>query len=73
MGTVEKLLVKKYSGPNIGGTVYLNSGSPPLTLTYVVERETGYVVGVTWISDDGQLQQAEFPVECVCVEPPLSR
>ena len=71
MGSVEKLVPKNYSGPNVGETVYLKSGSPPLTVTMIFEETPcGWHVGLTWINGGGHHQETQIPVECVCTEPP---
>ncbi len=52
--------------PTVGQLVYLNSGSPPLTITEVYDDET---VEVAWI--DGQLapQSTSFPTVCLTEVP----
>ena len=71
MGTVEKLPGQKYSGPEVGATVYLRSGSPPLTVTCVWDGgDPGWMLTVTWINGGGHHQQCELPVACICMESP---
>lgn len=53
---IEKL--KKFEP---GQVVYLNSGSPPLT----VVRAGGSTTLVTWINDKGQAQEHTFGTVCL--------
>lgn len=59
-GEVKKLF-------KIGDVVWLNSGSPPLTVT---DNEPMGDISVAWISDTEEPQRMTLPTECFCTEIP---
>ena len=66
MGTVEQL--KTSAGlPKVGDTVYLNSGSPALTVTAVHHEGTDALIDVAWITGGGHFQEGQFPAGCLCL------
>lgn len=52
--------------PTVGGLVYLNSGSPPLTITEIIDDET---VEVAWIGEQLTPQSTTFPTVCLTEVP----
>lgn len=50
----------------IGETVFLNSGSPPMTVT----GRDGDLVEVEWRAADDKLQRDRFPTACLRKQPP---
>jgi len=52
----------------VGDVVFLNSGSPKLTVTEVNENDS---VDVTWIDGTGDVNEATFPGACVSTDPKL--
>lgn len=51
-------------GLAVGDTVYLKSGSPPLTVTAVADG----MVEVAWVALHGHIQTSQFPAACVSTE-----
>jgi uncharacterized protein YodC (DUF2158 family) len=51
---------------NVGDTVQLKSGGPPLTVT-----EVKTAVKVAWITPEGTAREAFFPAECLVACTPL--
>lgn len=56
----------------IGDKVYLNSGSPMLTVTWVEKAQPCDLVYVHWYSGDG-LEEASFPEVCLTTEKPVAQ
>ena len=51
----------------VGDVVYLKSGSPAMTVSRVMKpaREEGTLLMLHWSDNDGKLQGALFPPECL--------
>lgn len=48
----------------VGKLVYLNSGSPAMTVT-AVDLDGDDLVSVAWLSEDGHPQEMTFPAACL--------
>lgn len=57
---------------NVGDIVYLNSGSPPMTVKEAqsdnVEEAQSDYYACCWTKSDGAIEQAEFDERCITKE-----
>ena len=61
--------------PKLGDTVYLNSGSPALTVVEDLDPEAKATdintsVSVTWFANRDEVQYSDFPVACLTATKP---
>jgi hypothetical protein len=75
MGTVEKLEVEKFWEPEIGSLVFLNSGSPAMTVVGIYGSENSedgsdIWVALCWICA-GKLEKVDLPLRCIRADMPI--
>jgi hypothetical protein len=69
MKTIKKLEVNKSWEPELGQVVFLNSGSPPLTVAAIYGDEDIFVQ-VFWM-DGASKERCDLPLECIREDMPI--